>query len=261
MIISHEYRYLFVQMPHTASTAIGRELCENYAGVPILNKHAHYHEFLESAAAEEKKYFVFAGVRNPLDMVVTRYFKRKTDHQGFFTDPKYWQKYGGHVSDKALREYAFIRDDGADFPAYFKKFYRFPYDSWGSPSPQEFDFVIRYENLQAGFARVLELLEIRPERPLPVVNPTDEKGDDFRAYYTPEIRDRARRVFGPYMRKWGFHLPSDWGDQSVPRFSQVQFDVLGVLRRHLVWRSSSSARLFGWGRHFWHSSSIRRGRS
>ena len=251
MIVSHEYRYLFVEMPHTASTAISQELCENYAGVPILHKHAHYHEFLESATASEKEYFVFAGVRNPLDMVVTRYFKRRTDHQGFFTDPRHWQKHGGHVSDKALREFRFISAHGADFPAYFREFYKIPYDSWGSPSPADFDFVIRYEKLQADFAKVLELLGIKPKRPLPVVNPTDEKGDDFWSYYTPLVRDQTKRVFGPYMRKWGYDFPPDWGDHSVPWLSQVQFNVLGLLRRHLVWRRSFSAQVFGGFRRLW----------
>ena len=68
MIISHKYKYLFVELPLTASTAVSKELRENYDGESILYKHATYHEFLKIASPEEKKYFVFSGMCNPLDM-------------------------------------------------------------------------------------------------------------------------------------------------------------------------------------------------
>jgi hypothetical protein len=74
MVISHTYKYLFVELPHTASTAIHQELCENYEGIPIIRKHAPYHEFIRIATAEEKVYFVLSGIRNPLDEAVSIYF-------------------------------------------------------------------------------------------------------------------------------------------------------------------------------------------
>jgi hypothetical protein len=252
MVLSHTYKYLFIELPHTASTAISRELCENYDGLSILSKHAHYHEFLRLASDEKKTHFVFAGVRNPLDVVVTLYFKQKTNHQGFFTDPKYWQKNGGHVSQADLLKFNFIRSNNADFVTYFRRFYRIAYDSWGTPSPKEFDYVIRYENLQDDFRQVLELLRIKQVRPLPIVNKTSEKEYDFWSYYTPEIHEQAIRVFGPYMKKWAYDFPAEWGDNRVPWSSQTQFYILRMIRKHLLGGPSFYAHLFRKLRHRWH---------
>jgi hypothetical protein len=230
VIISHQHKYLFIELPHTASTAISQELCENYAGESVLHKHALPHEFFKTASAEEKEYFVFAGIRNPLDLVITVYFKYKTNHQGFFTDPKYWRRNGGHVTDAALRKFRFVQDN-ADFGAYFKKFFRTPYSGWGSLSPQELGFVIRFENLQDDFAEALALLGLEQVRPLPVVNKTSGRGDDFGQYYTPDMYARARWVFGPYLKRWGYSFPPEWGNDRVPWLSQMLFNAIILLKR------------------------------
>ena len=47
MIISHKYKYVFVGLPLAASTAISKELCEQYDGKAILAKHSIYQDFLK----------------------------------------------------------------------------------------------------------------------------------------------------------------------------------------------------------------------
>lgn len=37
MIISHEHKYLFIEIPLTASWAVRKELCEFYGGEAILH--------------------------------------------------------------------------------------------------------------------------------------------------------------------------------------------------------------------------------
>lgn len=236
MIISHKYRYLFVEIPFTASTAISAELRQNYAGESILYKHAHLHEFMAQATPDQKKYFVFAGVRNPLDAAVSVYYKQKTDHQSFFTDPAYRRSEGGHVSDFALERYAYIQAHPDDFGGYLRKFYRIPYDSYGSVAPGEYDFMIRFEHLQDDFAQLLKELDIEQVRPLPAKNKTGERADDFYAYYTPDTWEHVRRIFGPFLKQWGYRLPSD--DQHVPRSSEAVFQLLRAYRRRYVWRPS-----------------------
>ncbi len=63
MIISHQHKYLFVELPHTGSTAISHELREHYDGVSILEKHATYYQFLKVATAEEKQYWLMSSKR------------------------------------------------------------------------------------------------------------------------------------------------------------------------------------------------------
>ena len=241
MIISHKYRYLFVELPNTASTAIRRELCELYDGVPIIRKHAYYHEFLSTASAEEKTYFTFSCIRNPLDVAVSHYFKYKTDWKDVFTDP---EKTGLQPPSPVRRRYEVIQRTDADFATYFKRFYRLPYDDWSCLAHLEFVFVIRFERLQDDFARVLELIEIPQVRTIPFVNRTSEKEDDFWSYYTAEIRDQVVRNFGPFMEQWGYEFPTDWGVASIPWSGQVQFRVIGFSRRRLQWQSPASNRLF-----------------
>ena len=87
MILSDEHRYLFIELPHTGTTAISRELQEHYGGRPILTKHARYHQFRKIATREQESYFVFSCIRNPAEEAVTRYFRYKTDHGGRYTVP------------------------------------------------------------------------------------------------------------------------------------------------------------------------------
>lgn len=54
MIISHEHRYVFVEVPRTGSSAINRELRERYGGVRILTKPATYEEFARQASDDER---------------------------------------------------------------------------------------------------------------------------------------------------------------------------------------------------------------
>lgn len=247
MIISHKHKYLFVELPHTGSTAVSRELCENYDGIPILHKHAFYDEFLHVASSEEETYFVFSGIRSPLDEAVSVYFKYKTNHKENYTKPERLKKNGGHVTNADLRRFSFIKNNDADFPSYFRRFHTYPYDNLSRLSHKEFDFVMRFENLQDDFAQALGLIGIEPKRPLPVANKTGGKSRDFISYYTPEIREQARRVFGPFMRRWGYDFPSEWGDNSVPWSSQMLFHACGILKkfywRHVRCNTSFCARL------------------
>ena len=56
MVISHRFKYLFIETPQTGSWAIRDELIKNYHGLPILSKHSVFSEFLEIASEEEKTY-------------------------------------------------------------------------------------------------------------------------------------------------------------------------------------------------------------
>lgn len=232
MIISHTHKYLFVQLPHTGTTAIGRELCQNYDGVPILGKHSYYCEFMQIATPEEKTYFVFSCIRNPMDEIVSSYCKHKSNQNDVYTNPKKWLKNGGFINNADLERYNFIKDNDADFPAFFMRFCKSPYDNWSSLSHHKFDFIIRFENLQEDFATALRLIGIEQKRPLPAKNRTCGKRRDYLSYYTPETYERARGVFGPFMKKWGYEFPPEWGiDNSVPWWWQQRFHIYGFFRR------------------------------
>ncbi|HZQ05377.1 MAG TPA: sulfotransferase family 2 domain-containing protein [Anaerolineae bacterium] len=241
MIISHTYRYLFVQLPRTGSTAVAHELRQLYGGTPILRKHSTYEDFQKIATPEEKRYFVFSCIRNPLDDAVSHYFKCKTDHKGNFTKPQRLERRKGLVNQLDYEIFEYLRRTDADFATFFLKFYRTPYNNWASLSHRTFNYVMRFENLVADFATVLEQIGIEPKRPLPHINPTARRTRSYISYYdTPEVIARAKWVFGPFMQEWGYEFPPEWGEMQVPWWNRAQYSFLNVFRtmywKHLRYR-------------------------
>ncbi len=243
MIISHKHRFVFVQLPRTGCTAISKELIEFYGGEQILKKHSNYAHFLKSATPDEKKYFVFSGIRNPLDRTVSDYVKYVTNHLGEYTDPKKLAHMarGRRYSLRRwffLRRFRYIQEHNATFDQYFLKYFRWPYDDRSCLDHHRLGHIIRFENLQEDFARVLERLNITPARPIPVYNKTEgKKGRSFWDYYSsPEVRRRARTVFGPFMEKWGYTFPPDWGPVSVTTPTRIRHSMANFVRKPF-WRA------------------------
>ena len=226
MIISDQHRFVFVEIPHTGSHSISEQLIRHYGGRPILRKHANVTQFLGAATPAQKKYFKFATVRNPLDASATDYAKLKNDHKGQFTDPSKRIENGGHVTADHLREFNFIRDNDASFAAFFRKFRGKLYNNWFLVGDAHFDYVIRFEDLQTGFSEVLDRLDIVQQEPIPHVNRTKGKDKTWDEYFTPDIYALAAACYGPFMRKWGYPFPSDWGEVPVPLTSELQFGTV-----------------------------------
>lgn len=216
MIISPKHKYVFVENPRTASTAVARELVDHYDGEPILYKHAMYPHFAKWARQNARKYIVVGGIRNPMDAVVSEYFKLKNDHKGKLSDPACMRRNGGWIQPHVARQFAFIQNTNADFASYFKKFYRFPHVDRSILTGRHFDFVLRYENLQDDFGRLLQTLGIEQVRPIPVINRTTKSIENFSALYAPDLHRRAVFVLGPIMAMCGYRFPENWYVTRIP---------------------------------------------
>ena len=123
MIISHKYKFVFIGLPFSASSAISKELYLQYEGIPYLRKHSLHHEFEKVATKIEKDYFVFAVLRNPMEIVVTAYEKMKANSKGNFTNPDLFSENGGHITKKLREKFNFIHDNKASFQEYFLNFF------------------------------------------------------------------------------------------------------------------------------------------
>lgn len=209
MVISDVHRYVFIEVPQTASSALAAELIENYQGRRILRKHTDYSEFCRSASGDERNYAVLATVRNPLDIVVSKFTKARDDHLARFGVTKQAGSPWGYRFRPEAREFAFIAKHGPDFPAYVRKFYPRIYNSRACLLP-EHARVLRYENLNAELSDWLASVGSSLVRPLPWRHATGGRDRDFAASYTGDLRNHAIRVFGPYMRRWGYEFPADW---------------------------------------------------
>ena len=231
MIISHKNRYLFIEIPHTGSSAIKHELRDNYDGEPILRKHSFYSDFLKTATAEQKNYFVFAGIRNPLDEVVSKYYKLKTNHKGRYTDLPGQKNHRRTLTRSGTTMSTEVLVKNIDFETFFMKYYFVPYTNFASLLTGHCDYLIRFENLQEDFSRLLEILNLEQKRPLPLRNPTQERSKNFWSYYTPGLIPRAKRVFGPFMKQWGYEFPAEWGGYSPTPWSQLEYQWVSLMRR------------------------------
>ena len=229
MVISHKHRYVFVQTMKTASTAMANELCENYAGEMILHKHASYDEYLAQANPDEKRYFSFAGVRNPLDVAVSRYELRKSE----------W----GQQAQRLLRlQTEFARRPGVSFGDFFVEFMinreidiaRVPLN-WRSETFQSIDHIYQYENLQNEFSTILERAGIPQKRLLPILNNTKNK-DQYLQYYDDATLRLAYDCCSDYLHKWGYHVPKELSAKPSYRHrlsSQYGETALWVMLRRL----------------------------
>lgn len=236
MIISHKHKYIFVQLPRTGTTSIEKALLNQYDGelVSKSNRHMTYDKFLRHATDEEKKYFVFSTIRNPLDKTVSLYFKYKTDHHDYLHSS---EKYRENIFASILRrrQFRYVRDTQADFKSFFLRFYRLPYDDWSCLSHAKFDYVIRFENLEEDFDTVLGMLKLEAHSPLPHRNRTAKDTSAFLDFYTPDLIEHAKWIFGPYMETWGYEFPTEWGDCRVSRVSRLMHSTAN-LGRKFYWR-------------------------
>jgi hypothetical protein len=234
MIISHRYRYVFVELPRTGSTAVSAELREHYDGERVLRKHATYRDFLRQASDDEARYFVFSTIRNPLDIAVTRYVHLRENPRGHFTDPNEIAVRNSIAGRLERRVYRWLHEHDASFEAFLLRWYVVPYDTWSSLDHRRMDRVMRYESLVADFEEVLGRLGIEPVRPLPARNVTPGKDRDFASYYTQRAIKRATWIFGPYMDEWAYAFPDAWGRVRVPVAARLYLRLARVFRR-LYW--------------------------
>ena len=209
MVVSDSHRYVFIQVPHTGCTAVGRELCEVYGNRSLLVKHANLAMLRQQFAdGRYDDYRSFCGIRNPLDIWVTKFFKLKTNHRGHYTDPSLRSENGGWVNERQLERFRFAQREETTFSRFITEF-----PGTGNiprrhrETPGEVDYLIRQEYLQEDFAAVLARFNIELERPVPLKNHTEAKSPDFLRYYDAAARKTAERVLAEDMDRWGYVFP------------------------------------------------------
>lgn len=237
MIIGRAHRYLFVEVPGTGSSAIAAELVQNYGGERILYKHATLGEFLRTPEGRSGRYFVFAGVRHPLDVALTSFFKMQTNHRGRYTSPRL--RYTPSVTAKHIELFEYVQKEG-DFAGWFREFRPSIYNNFYLLLHNRFDYIIRYEQLQAGFSEVLRRIGLEEVRPLPLVNSTHAKSANFWDFYPEGLRARTMRLYWPYMRRWSYSFPPEWGKPRSDRLAEVKFVTT-------QFAATVASRLFGVG--------------
>jgi len=236
MIISHKYKYLFIATPHTGSTAISKALCQNYEGKEILHKHANFYEFKKIALKKYLKYFIFAGVRNPLDEIVSEYIRFVSNHRMSLSNKKFYLNEGGWRSKRDLKIFKMIQKYNLSFLEFVKLTYPYPYIYTNdiSLNGHYCDFIIRFENLYNDLYKVFELLNLPKIEELPKIESSITKDKQkFLEYYknlNPKEIEYIKGIFGPFMVEWHYKLPENWTNKEINQIDLFIYNILKKLR-------------------------------
>ena len=149
------------------------------------------------------------GVRNPFDLVLTEYARNR--EAGTVSAPQRLLRRLGASSDFSP----------ADFERFVVRRYtpgglyrlrgRVPFVpvDWTAGV----DFVIRFEDMQAGLDEALRRVGVPEPHPLPHRNPTRSRRDqDYRSLYTPRARDVVSRAYERELRQHGYRFAG--GEES-----------------------------------------------
>jgi len=243
MLINEDPAFVFVELPQTATTAISKELREMYGAKKFLHKHATYHQYLKKASPQQKKYKSIGSMRNPLDQTVSFYFKYKSDKEfgEKYTVGANRRKNGTQLRlflsrNKHKYRSRYIIKNNASFGDFFLKFYKLPFGNWSVLDHKKFDHIIWFENLAEDYKKVFTDVGLSVKRGLPVTNKTPEKEKVFWTYYnTDKLKKRAKFVFGPFMRYWGYEFPESWDYIKEPWYSQILYNIL-IIPSKFYWK-------------------------
>ncbi|WP_420576960.1 hypothetical protein [Ekhidna sp.] len=174
MIISHKYKYVFIGLPFSASSAISKELIEQYDGEPILEKHSNAYELKTQTSIDLNEYRLFACIRNPIDIAFSQYSKFLNNPGKVFETKKYFRENGGHIT-KADRKWFRRIQLGLSFDEFLKGKFKLPVDTLYSYNHKYLDFVINFHDLNDSFKECIKSIGLTPKRDLPVFNKTGKK--------------------------------------------------------------------------------------
>lgn len=217
-IISREHGYLFVLNPRTGCTAIANGVLLPKLGgewLPVEDirsssgkllapqKHTTVAQLRKADLIDEEQLrdlFVFVGVRNPFDSLVSLYEKIRQSYVRHFDNPGHWM----HNNPAQVKLMKIAAEDG--FNAWIRAKYprskaRKPV-MFQAPFMEAADFFIRFEHLQEDFAAALAKLGLAPIE-IPRIN-TTKRARDHRPYYDRRSRRRIERVFAPTFERFGY---------------------------------------------------------
>lgn len=199
--ILQEYKCIFIHIPKTGGTTISNALkslpLKSSNIIPFMHKHAKAFE-VKCILGKKiwEKYFTFAFVRNPWDLMVSSYhwwlqkayqFKHLLDYAnkvkdlGNFSNFIY-SKYGQEMLNEQEGDIIDWISDGNDIIV---------------------DFIGRFENLQEDWNKVCKEINVT-SIDLSHMNKTERR--DYREYYTNETKELIAQRFHKTIEHFGYEF-------------------------------------------------------
>jgi hypothetical protein len=155
MIIDYTKKYIFVGLYFSGSSAISKELIENYGAETIFSKHTTIPYMIKNSSINIKEFQVIAVIRNPIEMAFSVYNKMLTNHQGIYTDSQNFKKNGGWISKKQHKIFRDVFENQISFEEYLKKnFILKKYNNDLSYNSKYITSVIRFEKINEDFISI-----------------------------------------------------------------------------------------------------------
>ena len=193
MIISHKHRFVFIQVPRTASSFLGAYFFDHYSGEIVADKHSTYRQFLKNASEEEKTYKVIIGKRHPLDKTVTLYARiRPNQHKSGVALEEIQKDFENwllkqSLKRKSVRSVQHLKDS-------------YPYA----------DHVISQENLKEDLTLALNSMGLELADDLIWKHRTNSKQFHYTQYYSEHTRPIVLRTFRKEMEQLDYAPPPGW---------------------------------------------------
>lgn len=203
MLVSHQYKFIYIKTKKTASTSI-QEYLKPYCGEDgiIEDKKAHRPaSSIKEIVGEEvwNSYMKICPIRNPWDKMVSNYFwKRRLKNWNRFTRifGKRWSNYNpAHYL--SFTDYVKLRGEKSNIDRKIL----FVDDKW-----PEYRF-IRYEHLHEDLEAICMDLNIPYEKDkLPAKKSSFRNDRQYRSHYDDESRDIVAKAFKREIEKFGYEF-------------------------------------------------------
>lgn len=202
-VLCRDHKLLFLQAPRTGSTAVGKVLRERLGGEwlppkPILDQdgtmivskqHSSLKHLVDYGILKKEELaglLIFSTVRNPYDSVVSGYIKNAKTWHAILDNPNAWI----HRSKNRLRsmDYASKHSFSQWVRWHYGKaaLHNFKERKKGSMYNQfvkRAGMLMRFENLQDDFLKVLESAGVKEKIEVPQYNVTKERKKHYSHYY------------------------------------------------------------------------------
>lgn len=212
-MISHKKKYIFVEVPKTASTSfrevlgfpkrphldiveIRKKMIDNWPFADVSGTRGKLHKLNNLIPAKIRKnaiekqfnsYFKFGFVRNPWDRIVSLYFRKegiKMSDRMTFDEFVNWIQ---NSSDTSV--HTSVHKNQLDWFT----------DEDGKVAA---DFIGKFENLEEDYEIVFKKLGINKK--LPHINKRNANNKHYTEYYTPETRDIIAEKFSVDIEYFGY---------------------------------------------------------
>jgi len=193
-MISHKYKFIFIHIRKTGGTSIECIFKKNVGGAfengrSVQYKHENAERMKKLFPEEWDKYFKFTIVRNPFDLLVSRYF---------------WSRDEQHLKSFKERSFSqFLLDVNKNNLPIKWTIPTCQYDQITIGGKSGMEYIGKFENLQEDFNIICDKIGI-PKQQIPHKNKSKHK--HYTEYYDDETRQIVAELYAKDIEYFGYEF-------------------------------------------------------